>query len=374
MVPGTSAAERSLTRLLYHSLVRADCDGSLQPEMARRWRMQDDRVSWAVDLIPDAVFRDGADIDAAAVGAALQRRSLRGLAGIEPRGDLSVLIRTMAPDSLLPVRLASDSAVLSGPARVGAPPVETGPYRWVGRIGLGDTESINLAAVEPGVPDFLRIVIDPATDPRDQLDRALRPGAGVLMITRDAEALAYAGRLPGVVVRALAWDRTYGLVRGPTAADTTPSLPERSSLATEVVGGDSRPAGPDAICRASGAGSAARRRALVGYDQSDPVARRLAERIVSLAGAAPAPGWIGAPPGALRAAPLRTSALDSALAAGTLWGAVVGWPGPGCGTAAVPPGDVGLPLIESRSWLIRGGSVPAVAIRSDGSFRFPVAR
>ncbi len=132
---------------------------------------------------------------------------------------------------------------------------------------------------------------------RDALDQDI----GVL-VTRDRPVEAYAATRTGLAVVPLSWDRTYALVvpRGPLTPDSA-GASIRAALAADALSADARPVelggspAPDAVCdghpasRAVLPGSvfagAGRQRdsSRIVFNEADPVARFLAERVAVLA-------------------------------------------------------------------------------------------
>jgi peptide/nickel transport system substrate-binding protein len=125
------------------SLVKIDFDGRLVPNLAVSWQ-RTDKTTWEFKLRPGVVFQNGQPFNAQAVVAALNH--IRGVPTL-PRGftsstitsvtaaeDSTVVIRTGAPDVLLPNRLSSVNTCILAPAayKAGAEPspfgTGTGPF------------------------------------------------------------------------------------------------------------------------------------------------------------------------------------------------------------------------------------------------------
>jgi hypothetical protein len=135
------------------------------------------------------------------------------------------------------------------------------------------------------------------SDARDALDQDI----GVL-VTRDRPVEAYAAAHTGLAVVPLSWDRTYLLVvpRGRQTPDSA-GTSIRAALAADALRADARPVGlgdrspPDAACDGHPASRTVlaelefadtgrlRDTSRVVFDEADPVARFLAERVAVLA-------------------------------------------------------------------------------------------
>ncbi|MGE0442214.1 MAG: hypothetical protein AB7S39_17160 [Gemmatimonadales bacterium] len=353
--PASTAAERMIGRLLYRGLVRSDCRGRVLPDLASSWRRTG--AGWEFRIESAARFADGSDVTAAAIQAAFERRPVAGVASVEAAGAVLRLRGSSAEsDAVFLARLTAASAVVAGPSRAGdAPALETGDYRWAGASGSrGRTVTFLTERNGPGV---IRLETAVRGDPRDRLDGGT--GTALALVTRDPVTLDYAGRRPGVSVDSLGWDLVYGLVV--TGAVVPPDGAVRASLARDAVRAPAR-AATDSGCR--GRDTTAAARPVIGYPEADPIARGLAERIVSLARAAPP--WLGpaAAPG-LTAAGFRTGALDQAAAG--LAAVVRTWPlGSAC-PADLAPGTIRFGLVETRPALVRTGPVPALMRDGEGT-------
>jgi hypothetical protein len=229
----------------------------------------------------------------------------------------------------------------------------------------------------------------PGTDLRDLLDERLVAAGGRrpdVLVTRDADVLAYAGRRSDYVTAALPWNSTYVLVAArPIPAATVPSSAERDALARDAVTADARGAAEpfawrdDPGCVAAMPVRPTAPRLVVAYAAGDAIARQLAERIVSLSGASPLPAWLaaalGQPARAARIAAVPADSIPDVLAAGRAAAAVLPLardPRTPCGTrdnARVPAGAI--PLVDSRAHVIvRRGSGAALLVAPDGSLHF----
>lgn len=292
-------------RQLYESLIRIDCRGATDPQLAQSWTGDDGGRRWTFTQRPGARFSDGVPLTAADVFAALTRDSSlldRGAVTLESVDRVSVRF---------PVSFAGVPPVFADPAlRVSRRDVASG-----GQLGSGtarvDSSSgvVTLTPLVPGRPT-VTVRSSAGGDTRDLLDHSID-----ILVSGDPEVLSYAAGKSDLTTVPLPWDRVYVLLSPlpPTIGDTV-----RAGLARDVVRTDARPArgsywwmaGPAcptgdtvaASLAATGSSSAP----VVYYPQGDAAARGLAERLVALA--------LMGPGG--RAGGVATSDFDARLAAG----------------------------------------------------------
>jgi hypothetical protein len=249
-----------------------------------------------------------------------------------------------------------------------------------------------LRPVEPvSAPPLVPIVVPIGVDLREIIDGASMPAGAPrpdVIATSNAGVLTYATGLSGYFTEALPWTSTYVLVPArPRATATPPSAAERDALARDAVLTDARGAAApyawrtDSACEVVRTGPASDPRPVVAYPDGDATARQLAERIVSLAGAAPGMPWVAGSlgsagvPAHVRAAGVPADSIPTVLASGAAAAAVIAIardPRTVCGTAgnARVPADA-VPLIDVRSHVIvRRGSGAAFLIGADGSLEF----
>jgi hypothetical protein len=319
---------------------------------------------------------------------------------------LQLICRTV----LLGVAAACASGGTPGaaPASPGAPGPARASCALVADSGVASPDTIWFIA-EPGAPAWAAgtltgcsdavpgawpavdsIAVPRGGDLRDFLDRGAPTGSAPrvdVAVTRDPDVLSYAAQLGTYRSVALPWDRTYTLVapRFDSSA-ATPTTNERDALARDAVQADARGALPpfwwetDTACATGTPRFSPGAPRIVGYPADDPIARQLAERIVALAGAQPAPAWIPSALAAPTAGPLRTAgfaptALDDALASGQIAAFIAAFPRArpaACGVVArIPSGALILPLVDSRAHaLLRRGSGAAFLVDADGALRF----
>lgn len=342
-VPG-NYSESVLFRHLYETLVRIDCEGTVQPGLAGSWRGERGGRVWRYQLREGARFWDGLPVTAAGVLTAWSRRVARtalaaaGIDSVRAVDERALRVYLDAVRSEPPGVLARPELGVAHVTESTPWPTGSGPYR------IAAIESEPPAAVvlvrASGESDGPVLAFRSASgrDARDLLE-----GAIDLAVSSDPDVIDYGRTRSGYTTLPLPWDRTYLLLsttrvrellagEGPNEALIDP-LPSDllSALARDAVRGDARahrpPAwwGERAACRAVGAGaglpavpagayrSSGPRR--IVYREGDGVARALAERIVALASAGPASessrGLGAVVPGLLNGRALLAVGLDA---------------------------------------------------------------
>jgi len=281
-----------------------------------------------------------------------------------------------APSTALPSTWAVDPGVV---ADTTAPTADT-----LYTIGVWPQANSALPVVVP-------LGVIRGVDLRELLDGMVISGGGHrpdVVVTSDADVLAYARGRADYLVAALPWTITYLLVPARASSPVTlPSLAERDALARNAVTLDARGAAEpfpwltDSACGVTAAVPMGESRPVVAYFAGDATARQLAERITSLASANAGTPWVAAAiEGHATAAKVRIAGLpaDSFVAALASGGAaatvvqVVRDPRTACTTAGNARVAVGaLPLIDTRAHVIvRRGSGAAFTVAADGSLYF----
>ncbi|MEX2376300.1 MAG: peptide ABC transporter substrate-binding protein [Dehalococcoidia bacterium] len=148
----SNQAEADLTRLIFSGLMRLRADGTPEPELAERWEVTPDALTYTFHLRPDATWHDGAGFTAADVAFTIARIQAEGFTGPEAlRAEWidaqvfvadaqTLLVRLPEPSAdfltratlgILPAHLAGEMETGSGftIAPFDRAPVGTGPYR-----------------------------------------------------------------------------------------------------------------------------------------------------------------------------------------------------------------------------------------------------
>jgi hypothetical protein len=236
-------------------------------------------------------------------------------------------------------------------------------------------------------PVIVPYAAPPGADLRELLD-----GGGAyrldVLVTTDANVIAYAEGRANYFVAALPWNLTYVLVPASASAPIVgPNIDERNALARNAVTASARgsvepfPWRTDSACAVTSSAPMTRPHAYVAYVAGDETSRQLAERVVSIAGTNAKRTWIssivqdGPPTHYLLLAKLPAESVAVALAAGRVAAAVVPVardPRAPCFTTGNARVNVGaVPLVDTRAHVIvRRGSGAAFTIGADGSLHF----
>ena len=411
----TNDSERLLFRQIYETLVASDCQGTVRPRLAATWQREPGGTTWTMVLRDDARFTDGTPLRAADVLTAWTDSS-------SPTGDLRAVVRRhiqaarALDERTLVVTLHETSdgepLALADPA-LAITRRPAGAMWPIGTRGLLTTASSTngratmvlhptpAAATADGAPPpaqaaetgGLRVVVAPGRDGRDLLD------AGIdLVVTRDPAVLSYAATLAQFEALPLPWTRTYAFVTPENAAPPPLTRDARRALAEDAVRGEARgaempPWWQDAARCAAAAGPSpapALTSTRIVYDESDPVARDLAERIVALAVArrsdalAVVSDLLRSPRTALQATALSAQALATALTRGNEAGYVLALdrePLDACSemrtlaarAAWIAPTAL-VPLVDTRLQVVVRRGRAGVEVEGDGTLLIEQAR
>lgn len=171
----STGSDNIRTGLVYDYLLMATPDG-LEPQLATSWEWAEDSSYLELELREDVQFHDGAEFDASAAKASLDRaltlegstavQLLTSVEEVEVVEDYVLRIHTSSPDALLPSALAwpgSAGAMISPDAidndDLATKPVGAGRFRlidWEEGVGstlerfddYWDVESVDLARIE----------------------------------------------------------------------------------------------------------------------------------------------------------------------------------------------------------------------------------
>lgn len=345
--------ERLVFRQLFPSLVRLDCQGKLRSFLAASWQSDTTARIWTFVLRDGVRFPDGSRLTAHSIEAdwirrdsALREAGLDSVRAIDDR-TLRVTMKDLR-DSL--------------------PGVFAGPLWSVVSTSIATrlSEGRLTVSLGPGRA-ILEIAVAGTRDLRDALDA----GAD-LVVSGDPQVIDYAAGTSELKTYPLPWDRTYALLQHPGAQVVAPTLDSTLtlSLVRDVVQTDARPSAsrywwnssPCSV-EVSMVGTTPTGSRIV-YQQTDPVARQLAERLVAVANDR-------SPLSALGLDPLRFAAE---LERGADRGYIVAIPlqsASPCRESAQWTGRGRLyPLIDTRQQaIVRRGS-PTLSVDWDGTPRF----
>jgi hypothetical protein len=394
-------SERLFFRQVYDTLVRVGCDSRVQPGLAIAWQ-QDAAGAWLVTLRQNARFSDGTAVTAREIVSGWTR----GGTSLSP--DVARIVRTATAldDVTLSVVLQEEHArpgPLTGIGRLASPALSvartTPDAAWpLGTRGFaiesdkaspasGRTTLNLVPTLVPTDADTdagrraIRFVVLPTGDGRDLLDQGVD-----LLVTREPAALTYAATLAQYDSIPLPWSRSYVFLSRSSGPATALPQPLRQRLADDAVPGEAQgsaydfPSAWDSCAAdatspstlppapAASRPAAAPSRRIV-YDQSDSVARALAERIVVLASArsgehAPLIAALlqGDRSRTLQTAALPAAVLPSALMRGDDAGYVIALEKfNGCAELTA--------LREQATWLTRDNPVPLVDTRARALIR-----
>ncbi|HSJ74988.1 MAG TPA: ABC transporter substrate-binding protein [Gemmatimonadales bacterium] len=268
----TDQDERLVFRQLFPGLIRLDCRGELRPALATSWQSDTTGRIWTFVLRDGARFPDGGNLTAPGIAADWTRRD----AALREAGLDSVWA---TDDRTLRVTMKDLRDSLPG---VFADPLWSVVSTSIATRLSGDRLTVSLG---PGRA-ILAIALAGARDLRDALDA----GAD-LVVSGDPQVIDYAARTSELNTYPLPWDRTYVLLQHPgaQAVSTTLDSTLKLSLVRDVVQTDARPSSdqtwwnsnPCSVEASMAVTSPAGSR--IVYQQTDPVARQLAERLVAVA-------------------------------------------------------------------------------------------
>jgi hypothetical protein len=345
----------------YETLVQADCAGRLFPALASRWS-GNEGSSVTITLRP-AQFWTGDRVTASNVIESWRSSDdslAASLAAATVVIDDSTLRIGLPPSEL--ASLASPRLVVTRPLAGSAWPEGTGSHR------IRRADAILIQPVRENLTTF-EVRTTTATEARNLIDE----GADVL-ITDDPATAAYAARRLSAEVVPLPWDRTWVFVipassssssssSSPSPSSSTSSShslsPLSADLAHDAVRANARVAMSPAwtteapVCFAAAQPT---RSARIAYEQGDPTARTLAERLAAVA-SAPGGGAsslrsadpaLASAPSRITVLPMARDAFDAAIRAGAELAFVTSIPfrsSRNCAGARI------IPLVETR-WQI----------------------
>jgi hypothetical protein len=310
-----NSSESLLFRQLYETLININCLGEIVPGLAESWTSSENGRRWTFTLREGALFWDDTSVvskDIITSWSILPIKIMAFTAGIDSvtlAGDRAIHVYVDRPHQSPPGILAALELAVVKRTRDSRWPLGTGFYKTAVR-DPGDVlypDILITTRSDPGSngPVF-KFIETSVSDTRDLLE-----GDVDMMVTSDPAVIEYANSRQQLAVTPLPWDKTYLLLstsrvqelrRGGELSGFLEDLADE--LARNAVRGDARgyeppswwdeldecgglyrsESGPPPLPMGAYTTSGMRR---ILYDQSDPIARGLAERIVALAGTDP---------------------------------------------------------------------------------------
>ena len=299
----TNTAERLVFAQMYETMIDVDCDGRARPGLAASWTLDATRTRVTLTLRDGARFWSGNAVTANGVLAAWRTTAERPVSSARVAREIAngatvVDDRTLLvslPDTAWLV-LAEPALAIYEPQTAARVPDGSGPFRLAEQSLNAAAGAFVLTPLAPPTDPNLLIRRTASGDPRDAIDA----GTDVL-VTGDANAVAYAASRGNLAAVPLPWTHTYALAL-PEAASKfgelllrpdSESVALRSSLARDAVRGEARAAQSRqwwedgtgcgaAVDPRPSAPVADGRSNRVVYRRDDPTARGLAERLVAL--------------------------------------------------------------------------------------------
>ncbi|GHV40991.1 ABC transporter substrate-binding protein [Synergistales bacterium] len=191
-------------------LVRSDRKGGVEPCLAEKWSLSDDRLTWKFDIRPNVLFHDGTPLTAAAAARSLNRTLSKGaifkgtpVKTIESDGN-SVVIKTSSPFAPLPWYLATYSTVVLAPSSFDkndecVSVVGTGFYKLLSSEGntVFDFEAFDGYWGEKAAIEKARYLAVPNPETRAMMAES---GEGHIVIDLPAESAQYLAEDTDVIV------------------------------------------------------------------------------------------------------------------------------------------------------------------------------
>lgn len=192
----TGVIDESTSRLIFNGLLRYDTEGKLVPDLAKSWSVNDDKVTYVVDLRDDVVWHDGRPFTANDVVYTIKTIQNPETRSTKFSGWRSVSVAAPSKYQVtftLPATLASFPDALTQPivpehvlnkqqpsalrdSSFNTNPIGTGPFVSQVLRATDDTEQLELKQNPDyyrGAPKLDRFVLKTFTD-SDELREALR--------------------------------------------------------------------------------------------------------------------------------------------------------------------------------------------------------
>jgi hypothetical protein len=302
-----NAGEALVYHHLYETLITVDCSGEVRGALAASWKKSARGRRWTIELREGARFWNGKPVTAWDVEwwwrTAMHRSSLLDAAidSIAVTGEQSLEVTFGRRHRSIPLILSSPELAVAAPSYDLSWPIGSGPFRLDERAPSSMRQGIIARPAFGGTAPVIRFVYASVRDARDLIDNEVD-----VLITADPDVIDYAENRRSLSTLALPWNRTYVLL-STTRATELRSGGKPAALSSQLIDGlagdavrnDAR--GCDlpfwwrdvddcdnlTVTSASIADvpahspSAGPHRII--YDEGDPVARDLAQRIVALA-------------------------------------------------------------------------------------------
>jgi peptide/nickel transport system substrate-binding protein len=217
-----SYIERVVNTVMCDQLLDIDAQLNLVPQLATSWEWSADQLALTLHLRDGVVFQDGAQFDAAAVRANLERYrtapysarrvELKSVAGIDVVDPLTLRIRLSEPFVPLLALLANRPGVMLSPrildqpsAAISANPVCAGPFTLVERVAQ---DHITLQRF-PGYWNAARVHLD-------RVEFRIMTDSTVRLVNLRSGQLDIANRLAATDVPAVQADPRLRVVSSPS--------------------------------------------------------------------------------------------------------------------------------------------------------------
>jgi peptide/nickel transport system substrate-binding protein len=236
---GAAGAIREVTYSnLFEGLTRLDRTGAVQPQLAERWTISPDGLTYTFTLRAGVTFHDGAPFTSADVKFSLERavapdstnaqkQLFEPIASIATPDPLTAVITLKRPTASFLYNMAWGDAVMMSPRSVATNrenPVGTGPFRFESRTP-GDRVVLAKYAGHRNAAQVAlnRVVFRFISDPQAQV-AALRAG--------DVDAFANLG--PAEAVDQFRRDNRFTVVIGNTEGETILAINNSKAPFTDV--------------------------------------------------------------------------------------------------------------------------------------------
>jgi peptide/nickel transport system substrate-binding protein len=313
-----SFSRRSLTMLMFDTLVTTDEDGRIQPGLATQWQGSQGNQRWQMRIRRGVKFHDGTPLSAEVVAASLRAANPAWNVGAE--GD-SVVIELSGPDSELLAELALARNAIAK-RNAGGPPSGTGPFQavdwqpgkkltlaadedcWRGRpfldtieIEMGKSFREQMTALELGKADLVEVAAEQTHQFSQNQFSQNQPSQYQSSQNRDAPGGRRLASSAPVELLALLFARDVASPDEKLLREALALSVERGSIKSVLLQGAGQPAASILPNWMSGYGFVFRTGAdllrahqardqvraaptwTIGYDDGDPVDRLLVERI-----------------------------------------------------------------------------------------------